>query len=573
MPEPIIINFNGGLNNLYTPLQLFTRQQGEVQALINADTTKMGRLKLLRPLTALNSTAEDDDVHSVFRAGDVVLVGSDTYLKYVDEATLTSLFTALSGEYISFAHVGDWVFLGDGTNEQAVYLTTPTACDWGLNPPSAAPTVADSGDAGDPDGTYSCYYRYKITLPDGTVIYTALSSAASVTVVTNKIAWSAIVHSTFTGATTIQAQLFRTKTGFSATYLVTTLASGTTTYTDNVSDTTLQTQDEYAETGYYGPPSGVDIVTYHEGADRVFCAVDNEVYWSEASLYHTFIYDEDADSYTNVNSVFLEGESITCLAMFDEQLYIGCQRTWKRLRGTNPDYWMWEPIAGAIKGPLSWRAVAVTPWGLIYPGNDGHIWIFNGFETARIAEGFVFSTDPDTTCHATYDGRFYRLFYGDATYPELILDFLEFPRRPPRIIQSTRDATASFYDSASNEFYLGDSSGYVRNGEDTDSDVTLTMQTAEIPVEQLITLGNAGSLLIHANTENVTLTITPYFDDEAQDEITTLRTSSLKRVPIAMPFNDYRSFSLRVSITTNEDIELREPWILRSEEDSVGYST
>lgn len=572
MAEPIIINFSGGLNNLYTPLQLFTRQQGEVQTLINVDTTYMGRLKLLRPLTALNSTAESTEVHSLFRAGDLVLVGASTNLKYVNSTALTSLFTGLSGEYISFAHVGDWVFLGDGTNEQAVYTTTPTACDWGLNPPSAAPTVA-AGAAGNPDGTYSCYYRYKITLPDGTVVYTALSSAASAVVSSEKIEWSAIVHASFTGATTVQAELFRTKTGFAATYLVDTLDDGTTTLSDNVDDTTLQTQDEYAETGYYGPPSGVDIVAYHEGADWVFCAVDNEVYWSEASLYHTYIYDEDADSYSNVNSVFLEGESVTALSMFDEQLYIGCQRTWKRLRGTNPDYWTWEPIAGAIKGPIARRSVALTPWGLIYPGNDGHIWIFNGFETARISEIFVFATEPTTTCHATYDGRFYRLWYGDSDCPELILDFLEFPRRPPRPVQSTRSASSSFYDSASNEFYMGDSDGYVRNGEDTDTEVTLTVRTAEIPVEQLINMGGAGSLLIHANTENVTMTITPYFDDVAQDDITTFRTSSLKRVPIGMPFNDYRSLSLKVSITTNEAIELREPWILRSEDDSLGNSS
>ena len=537
----------------------------------------MGRLKLLRPLAALNATPEAASIHSVIRANDVVLVASGVNLKYLDGTTLTSIFAALVGTKISFAHVGNWVFLGEGTNEQAVYLTDKTGCDWGLNPPTAAPTVAVGAAGTTKDNTFSCYYRYKITLPDGTIVRTALSPVATVAITgadaNKKIEWTALVHATFTGATTVAIELFRTGVGWAATYLVAEVASGTTTYSDDVSDALLQLETEFAETGYYGPPSGVDIVVYHEGADRIFCAVGNKVYWSEAALYHTFIYDETADEYTNVNSVFLEGEDVTGAIMFDEQLYIGCQRTWRRLRGTNPDYWSWEPISGAIKGPLSWKALAVTPWGIIYPGNDGHIWIFNGFETARIVEHFVFTTEPDATCHSTYDGRFYRLFYGDATSPELILDFLEFPRRPPRIIQSTRDASASFYDPASDAFYMGDDDGYLRSGEDTDTEVTLTMKTAEIPVEQIINLGQAQSLLVHANTQDVTLQITPYCDDEAQDAITTLSTSSLKRVPMALPQNDYRTISFEISITTAEDIEIREPWVLRGQDDSAGRSS
>ena len=575
--QPILINFSGGINNRYTPLQLFIRQQGEVQSLVNADTTLMGRLKLLRPLAALNATAEGSSIHSIIRANGVVLVGSGINLKYQDSAALTSIFAALSGEDISFAHAGNWVFLADGTNEQAVYLTGQSGCDWGLNPPTAAPTVTVGAAGTTKDNTFSCYYRYKITLPDGTIIRTELSSAGTVVITgadaNKKIEWTALVHATFTGATTVAIELFRTGVGWAATYLVAEVASGTTTYSDDVSDALLQLETEFAETGYYGPPSGVNITVYHEGADRVFCTVDNEVYWSEAGLYHTFVYDETADEYTNVNSVFLEGEDVTGMVMFDEQLYIGCQRTWKRLRGTNPYYWSWEPISGAIKGPLSWGAMAVTPWGIIYPGNDGHIWIFNGFETARIVEHFVFATKPDATCHSTYDGRFYRLFYGDTTYPELILDFLEFPRRPPRVIQSTRDASASFYDPSSNTFYLGDEDGYLRNGEDTDTEVTLTMRTAEVPIEQIINLGAGATLLIHANSQDVTLQITPYYDDVAQDPITTVRTSSLERVPIALPWNDYRAVSFEITITTAEDIEIREPWLLRGEDDSAGRSS
>lgn len=567
--NPITLKFTGGLNNRFTPIELFQRQMGECQSLVNADTTYVGRLKLLRPLSALNSTAESSSVHSIFRANDTILVGTGTSLKYRNAGLLTSLATGLSGSSLCFAHAGYWVFIGDGTNNKAVYLTTPVVTAWGIDPPTAAPTVADSGGGSGPSGTYNCYYRYKITLPDASIVYSGLSPVGTVTLTDNTITWSNLVHATFTGATTVAIELFRSSAAMSADYLVAEVASGTTTYADSVADATLEASTEFAETGYYGPPAGVEIAVYHPGSDRVFCAVDNEVYWSEAAKYHVFVYDEDADEYQNVNSVFLEGESVTGMVLFDEQLYIASKRTWRRLRGTNPDYWSWEPIAGAIKGPVSWKALATTPYGVVYPGNDGHLWIFNGFETVRIVEHFVFSTDPSTASHATFDGRFYRLFYEDTTYPELVVDFFGFPSRPPRVIQSTRTATASHYDPASNEYYLGDSSGYLRNGEDTSTSVSLTFRTAEIPIEQLVNLGNAASLLVHMNTEGVNMTITPYYDDEAQSALASVHTDSLQRVALPLPWNIYRSLSLQVSISTAEDIEIREPWMIRGEDDDT----
>lgn len=567
--QPIVIKFTGGINNRHTPLELYQRQMGETQSLINADTSLAGRLELLRPLAALNSTAESSSIHSIYRANDTILVGTGTSLKYRTTTTLTSLLTGLAGAKISFAHAGQWVFLGDGTYNRSVYLATPVGCSWGINPPTAAPTVADSGDGGDPDGTYTCYYRYKITLPDASIIYSGLSPSADVTITTNKIAWSGLVHATFTGATTVAIELFRTASAFGATYLVAEIASGTTTYTDNVSDATLQASTEFDEEGYYGPPSGVELAIYHPGSDRVFCAVDNNVYWSEAAMYHVFVYDETADSYQNVNSVFLTGENVTGLLMFDEQLYIGSSKTWRRLRGTNPDYWSWEPIAGAIKGPVAWRTLVTTPYGAIYPGNDGHLWIFNGFETVRISEHFVFETEPSTEAHATFDGRYYRLFYEDTTNPLLIMDFFEFPRRPPRIIQSTQSATASHYDAMSDELYYGDSSGYLRNGEDTLTNVTLSFKTAEVPIEQLVNLGNAASLLVHMDTKGVNMTITPYFDNIAQSALATIHTDSMQRVALPLPFNTYRELSLHATITTNQAIEIREPWLIRSEDDDT----
>ena len=332
--EPIILTFTGGINNLDVPLNLFLRKQGECVNLVNADTTYLGRLKLLRPLSVVNSTAVSS-IHSVFRANDTILVGAGTVLYYLSSSNvLTSLVTGLAGTTISFTHVGNWVFFADGTNKGAVYIggTTPTACGWGQAVPTTAPTVA-SGIAGNPDGTYSCYYRYKITLPDGTIIRTGLSPVGSAVVSSEKIEWSDLVHVSFTGATTNQIELFRTMDSWSAIYLVTTLDDTDTTYSDNNDDATVQANTAFAETGYYPPPDSVDLVYYNPNSDRIFMTVSNNAYWTEAGKYHCLVYDTDAGAYTNVNSVYLSGENVTAVTLIDEQLYFGSPRTRTRLRG------------------------------------------------------------------------------------------------------------------------------------------------------------------------------------------------------------------------------------------------
>jgi len=566
MPKDLIpIRLVGGINNRHTPIDLFLMGKGDLVDLVNADTTYYGEIRPLRPLTALNATAESSAIHSLFRANSVLLVGTSTTLKYLNGTALTTLLSSLASANMSFAHAGNWVFFGEGTNKGAVYTTTPVGTDWGLAIPAAGPTTA-TGAAGNPDGTYTCYYRYRITLPDGTVILTALSTVSSqISPSAQKISWSDIVHASFTGATSVQVDLFRTYTGAGGTYLVATLDEGTTTYTDDLSDADLITQTAYAETGYWPPPSNPSIVRYHPGADRVFAAVDNALYWSEAAKYHTFLYDEDASEYTNINDVFLSGEDITALEMLDEQMYIGSPNTWRRLKGTDPDSWSFEDTS-ASKGPVSKRATVRTRWGLIYPGNDGRMWLFNGFDAVPFLERFVFDTDPDSTCHATFDGRFYRLFYGDSTYPELVIDLYGFPEISPRAIKSTRDAEASFYDNHNDEFYLGDSDGYVRNSADTDESVTITIETPEIPVEDLTRFGDMAKLVLRCDTDSSDLTVTPKRDGVSGSALTAINNSALTFEHVPLDLNISHTLSFILSITSSGSVLIRDPLLIGKED-------
>ena len=88
-------------------------------------------------------------------------------------------------------------------------------------------------------------------------------------------------------------------------------------------------------------------------------------------------------------------------------------------------------------------------------------------------------------------------------------------------------------------------------------------------MEQLVNLGNAATLLVHMDTKGVNVTITPYFDDVAQSALATRHTDSLQRVALPLPWNTYRALSLEVTISTAQAIEIREPWMIRGEDDDT----
>lgn len=566
---PIQMRFTGGMNNVNTALDLFLKEGGETQELINADLTYPGKLKLLRPLKAITGAASAE-IHSVYEAGDWVFVGAGTVIYYTPLAggALTSLITGLSGSDVCFEKAGNWVYYTDGTTAGVIYIggSVPVKSQWGEDVPATAPIVA-AGAAGNPNGDYSCYYRHKITLADGvTVLRTDLSPVAAITVASEKIEWSAIVQSTFTGAHTIQTELFRTKTGWADIYLVTTLASGTTTYSDDVDDATLQTNTAFDEQGFYPPPDNIDYIIYHPGADRLFLIVKNEVYWTEGGLYHIVFYDIDLGDYENVNAVYLDGEDITSALLMDEQLYFGSKKTWTRLRGKNPTYWSWEPTS-ATAGPLSFRSCIFTSSGAVYPCADGYFYLFQGIDSKTISDQFEFTVKPDETSFGEFDGRFMYFYYGDTDYPELVIDFQGFSQRPLKFVKSTRDYSAVHYSRMTRKLYVGDSDGYLRYGPDTDVDVTMSFKTSEIPVERLINLGDAGSMLVDADTGGDEMIITPIMDDEDQTALPAVELSTRARKPVTIGLGTYRAISFEVSITSKKDIKIQEPWFLRKEDD------
>jgi hypothetical protein len=306
-------------------------------------------------------------------------------------------------------------------------------------------------------------------------------------------------------------------------------------------------------------------VVYHAASDRLFIAVGNSVYWTEAGKYHTVHYDETTGVYDNLNDVFLAGEDVTAIIVLDENIYVASSRTWTRLRGRDPATWQWEPTSAEC-GPVAWQSCVVTRWGVIYAGNDGRIWLFNGFRSVPFFENFIFPTTPDATCHGTFDGRFYRLYYGDTTYPEIVVDFLAFPETPPRLVQSSRSASSSWYDKESGALYVGDSEGYIRSGDDNSQEVSILIETPEIPVEDLATLGDMGKLVIRADTAGADLVVTPKQDGVEQDALTALVTTSLKTDSVVTALGQYMVQAFILEITSAGAVRIMEPLILTKDD-------
>lgn len=134
------------------------------------------------------------------------------------------------------APVGEgWDTAPDSTSEYSISPAVKVR-NAGVDPPTAAPSLADSGEAGSPSGAY----RAKITFVnrDG---YESNPSAASssVSVSSKKITWTVPVDAS-AGNTTASRKLYRTKAGGSVYYYVATISdNSTTTYSDNIADSAL----------------------------------------------------------------------------------------------------------------------------------------------------------------------------------------------------------------------------------------------------------------------------------------------------------------------------------------------
>lgn len=225
-----------------------------------------------------------------------------------------------------FADANNLCFIVNGTDAKKFDGTN--VLTFGIVKPSTAPTLADSGVAGNHNGTYEA----RVTFYNSVTGHesSAGATSATVTVANKQINWTALPLSADGQVTSRKLYLRNTATQQNF-YLVTTIADNTaTTYTSNISDTALTVigPDAFENDP---PPAGIRYASWHRA--RMFVADGQNIYFSKIELPEAF----DPDAYEPINPD--DGQAITgLLSAFDILIIFKSNSVWA-IVGDDPDTW------------------------------------------------------------------------------------------------------------------------------------------------------------------------------------------------------------------------------------------
>ncbi|MHA1962876.1 MAG: hypothetical protein ACW99U_22025, partial [Candidatus Thorarchaeota archaeon] len=356
-------SFDKGMNRKKSPLLL---SDGECYTCSEFSFDHDGVLECRNAKTQSNAidTAGTSAINGIHRYIDSVLASSKKYcpgnqvlFNYIyqrdkDASAFTNIDILANNTRPRFGDYEKFIFAVDGESKRA-YIDA-NIYDWGVANPQVAPSVLDSGVAGNPDGEYNCYYTYYVTFPNGKSYETGPSPVGTVTVATRK--------------------LYRTVSG--SAYLVKTITDNTTTtYTDDVTDTALAAASALGTTGYSTPPDGAtDIAIYLQ---RVFLIKANTLYWSE--VYQPFAF----KSTSNV-VVTKEDEDLVSILDWGDQIYLVTKERWYRLQGNDPDTWAIKRTF-TDRGVINRHTVKRSKFGILGLDYDG-IALFDGSVTLNLTE-------------------------------------------------------------------------------------------------------------------------------------------------------------------------------------------
>jgi hypothetical protein len=251
MRAPVEIYFTGGQNK-QTGQELLL-SAGESKVLRNADLSLDGVLSPGQAFNVAHSYASP--IHSLLGyPGGTIWVGEGENLKVYNQTF--NILTGLAGTKIQGSDYNGWMYVANGTDKKKFLIGTTKYFEWGVvNPvvaaatasfggdavaPAAGPTVA-AGAAGNPNGTYDCYFSYVVRYSDNSEFETTLSPATSVIVTNDIVDWTNIPASTNPLVT--HKRLYRDLGGVK--YLVAEITNATLTYSDDLSDVDLAANDIY----------------------------------------------------------------------------------------------------------------------------------------------------------------------------------------------------------------------------------------------------------------------------------------------------------------------------------------
>jgi len=556
-------SFDKGMNRRKSPLYL---EDGEAYTLSGFSFEHEGVLETRTAKTqsiAIDTTSTSI-INGIHRYIDSVMACSYAYCaggqvfqnhfyqRDKDGSSFTAINISPGNTRPRFADYEKFIFMVDGEFKYA-YIDADKYV-WGVENPQTAPGVTDSGAAGNPDGEYSCYYTFYIIFPNGKVYETAPSPAGTVTVATNSISW-VFQECPYSGTDLqIHRKLYRTVSG--SPYLVAEITDNTTTtYTDDVTDATLQASSALGTSNYDTPPdNAVDVAVYLQ---RMFLIKDNRLYWSEAYSPFGFL------STSNV-VVTKEDEDLVAITDWGDQLYIVSRERWYRLQGSDPDTWSIKRTF-TDNGLINRYTVKKTKWGIIGLDYDG-ISLFDGSITKNLTEqklGKDFFTDLDdlTVCYAEFDGDRYYLYYASSgsTLDSCVILDLTYGRKDMQVYLGDFVDAHEFYREGTIRYQAYSGYEYTEGGTET---ITTSVLSGDKAFGNVGQLKNLEYLYYDVNTNGEDLTVTFYVDGSA-DFTLTLNTSSRTRARSQkLPQLEGYRFALGLDCSDSQSLEIYSPWLL-----------
>lgn len=554
-------SFDRGVNLKKSPLLL---EEGEMVSCEGYSFAHDGVLEARAAKTVGAEIDSDGSINGINRYDDSIIAsaksycpGDQAYFNYIyqrltTDSTFTNIDLMGGNTRPTFANYEKFVFAVDGQSRRAYY----NAYDykWGVDNPTNGPVVA-AGAAGNPDGEYYCYVTFYITFPNGKVVETGPSAYDNITVATSKIEWARIPTCQYEGeALVIHRRLYRTVSGIA--YLVTTLSDNTTTtYSDDVTDATLQASTVLGTEDYIPPPDFMtDLAVYLQ---RVFGIKDNALYWSEA--YAPFNFTTDGNGV-----VTKEDEPLVAIIDWGDQLFIASAERWYRLQGNDPDTWSIRRTFTDV-GIVNKNTLKRSKYGLIGLWNDG-IYLFDGSINRNITEkklGRDFFTDLDdlSVCYAEFDGQKYYFYYassGTTVDSCLVIDFAYHPEH--RMYFDDFIAESDFLYKVDNTRYLA-YGGYEYSESGTET-ISTSLQTGDKSFGGILKRKNLVYLYYDIYTADVDVSVSIYCDGTLAQTLTLNNSARERKRSVQLKNIEGYRFSLAISCSDSSDVKIYSPWAL-----------
>ena len=499
----------------------------------------------------------DDDIYASSKA---LCPGSQAYFNYIYHritGSHSNIDFLAGNTRPRWADYEKFVFVVDGESKRT--LIDEKDYEWGVSNPDNAPTLVASGVAStvSPTGPYTCYYTYYITFPNEKIVETGPSPAGTITVSLKQILWSGLTFCNYAGSgLLIQKRLYRTVSGTA--YLVTTIDNAQTTYTDNVTDVTLQASTALGTENYSVPTINiVDIAIYLQ---RIFGIKKNKLYWSEP--YTPFSFKITSDVAITKN----DKEDLVVVVNWGDQLYMASIEEWYRLQGTDPTTWAVKRTF-TDSGIINKHTLKRSKYGLIGLWHDG-IYLFDGSISRNITEkklGRTFFTDISdlTVAYAEFDGTKYCFYYassGTTINSCLVLDFAYYPDL--RIYNDDFIADAhEFYKNTNYKYLVKGGYEYTESGTET---IATSLITGDRAFQALLKRKCLDYLYYDLNSNGKDVSVSILIDGSSGQTLTLNKSSRVRTRSSKLKALEGYRFGLQITCADSQSLEIYSPWALEA---------